>query len=350
MFSIVTARDPDTDEMRLATVERRVVSELVRELDTLGSFAEPVLERVTAELARLWDEQRTFAYDWCIDGGGLHIDRTFGTDPRFQKAMQHWVPDAPSGWAFYNPLRPDARQRDRAVRLCDLGLRLNPWFMTFYERWGTAEDDQLRALICDGPIVLAWVGALRRRAFTTRDRAVLAALVPALKRRLLLERRLGHSQLDAAVALAALDAIAAPAFVVSATARVVYANGPARSLLDGRRAETLEWLGRARRGEGDDASRVELTIPGLPPHYLITRVAPVDDPTPRVVRAAARWQLTGRQAQVLALVARGAPNKSIAAELGMAESTVEIHVTALLRKADAENRAALVARFWTETA
>lgn len=41
--------------------------------------------------------------------------------------------------------------------------------------------------------------------------------------------------------------------------------------------------------------------------------------------------LTGRQQQVLALLAKGKSNKQICRELGLAEATVKIHVTAILR-------------------
>lgn len=69
---------------------------------------------------------------------------------------------------------------------------------------------------------------------------------------------------------------------------------------------------------------------------------------PRLLSAAKKWKLTGRQLDVLTELARGLSNKSIAAELGCAESTVELHVTALLEKSKSESRAMLVAKFWTE--
>jgi DNA-binding NarL/FixJ family response regulator len=52
--------------------------------------------------------------------------------------------------------------------------------------------------------------------------------------------------------------------------------------------------------------------------------------------------------EVLELVARGKTNKEIAAVLGRSEGTVEVHVTNLLRKYGASNRAGLVAMFWGE--
>jgi len=49
-------------------------------------------------------------------------------------------------------------------------------------------------------------------------------------------------------------------------------------------------------------------------------------------------ELTQRQADVLALLAQGKPNKIISRELGLAPGTVKIHVTAILRKLKVANR------------
>jgi DNA-binding CsgD family transcriptional regulator len=68
---------------------------------------------------------------------------------------------------------------------------------------------------------------------------------------------------------------------------------------------------------------------------------------PRLDRAIALWHLTPRQAEVLRLVVRGDSNKDIARVLSCAESTVELHVTQLLRRSEAGSRTQLVAQFWT---
>ncbi|WIB64916.1 LuxR C-terminal-related transcriptional regulator [Curtobacterium sp. MCBD17_040] len=53
--------------------------------------------------------------------------------------------------------------------------------------------------------------------------------------------------------------------------------------------------------------------------------------------------LSRREREVLRLVASGARNRSIARELGISENTVKFHVSNLLRKAGAANRAELAA-------
>jgi two-component system nitrate/nitrite response regulator NarL len=48
--------------------------------------------------------------------------------------------------------------------------------------------------------------------------------------------------------------------------------------------------------------------------------------------------LSSRESQVLSLIADGLPNKIIASDLGMAEATVKVHVKALMRKLNVQNR------------
>lgn len=87
------------------------------------------------------------------------------------------------------------------------------------------------------------------------------------------------------------------------------------------------------------------TPPGQPQRLMFVGAACNADA--RTWRLAAQWGLTSRQATVLQHVAHGAANKDIAAVLGLAEATVEMHMTALFRAAGVEGRAGLVAAFWT---
>jgi DNA-binding CsgD family transcriptional regulator len=67
----------------------------------------------------------------------------------------------------------------------------------------------------------------------------------------------------------------------------------------------------------------------------------------RARRLARAHRLTLRQAEVLAHVAVGMSNRAIAAALGCAEKTVEVHLTTILARVRRPNRAALAAWFWT---
>jgi DNA-binding CsgD family transcriptional regulator len=64
--------------------------------------------------------------------------------------------------------------------------------------------------------------------------------------------------------------------------------------------------------------------------------------------AARRWQLTPRQREVLDLLVLGMTNKQIAAEVGCQEGTVEVHVSQMLKKSHAGNRAGLAAKVWSD--
>lgn len=66
----------------------------------------------------------------------------------------------------------------------------------------------------------------------------------------------------------------------------------------------------------------------------------------RLLMARHLWGLTSRQSDVLALAVRGQTNKEIAMALGCKKSTVELHVSHILRKCRADNRSVLTANFW----
>lgn len=103
-----------------------------------------------------------------------------------------------------------------------------------------------------------------------------------------------------------------------------------------------------------EASRAEVlaALEGLGPWFGTALAASHGDASPEaprpagdgghVVRAAAAWRLTPRQAEVLRGVITGYTNKEIAASVGCAEATVEVHMTALFRKSGASTRSGLV--------
>lgn len=82
----------------------------------------------------------------------------------------------------------------------------------------------------------------------------------------------------------------------------------------------------------------------LPRSALTPRAEPtvaslrVAGSTPATRTTARKLGLTERQAQVLALILQGKPNKVICRELGLAEGTVKIHVAAVLRALNVSSR------------
>jgi DNA-binding NarL/FixJ family response regulator len=81
----------------------------------------------------------------------------------------------------------------------------------------------------------------------------------------------------------------------------------------------------------------------LPPEVLRRQspagsAAPVPVTTPAQLRDPHEIGLTERQSQVLALLVQGMPNKLICRELKLAEGTVKIHVTAILKSLGVGNR------------
>jgi two-component system nitrate/nitrite response regulator NarL len=73
---------------------------------------------------------------------------------------------------------------------------------------------------------------------------------------------------------------------------------------------------------------------------LIYNTAPqTTGPPPAVIHAPGAYpQLSDRERQILSCLARGDPNKVIARDLQITESTVKIHVKAVLRKIKVRNR------------
>jgi len=63
------------------------------------------------------------------------------------------------------------------------------------------------------------------------------------------------------------------------------------------------------------------------------RANPCDDNVPKV-----RGMLTDRQAALVELLRQGKPNKIIAYELGLMESTVKVHIRAIMGKLNAKSR------------
>ncbi|PMR73398.1 LuxR C-terminal-related transcriptional regulator [Billgrantia endophytica] len=90
----------------------------------------------------------------------------------------------------------------------------------------------------------------------------------------------------------------------------------------------------------------------LPP-AIMRRPPPIlsaEPPTPGAAITPRLASLTGKQLEVLEQMAKGESNKQIARELGIAETTVKTHVSAILRKLGVNSRvqAIVAARDWPQ--
>jgi DNA-binding CsgD family transcriptional regulator len=153
---------------------------------------------------------------------------------------------------------------------------------------------------------------------------------------------------EAAALNAVLEEIPSAAFVLWADGRIACDNRVGHSARE-LAPDSIDSGLRESLGGRSEAYRVTpILAPGAPRHFLAVLAGGGVDPGPRVADAAARFGFTPRQAQVVGLLALGRSNKAIGSELGCAEATVEIHVTALLGKSGCQNRCELVSRVWSE--
>lgn len=327
-------------------------------LDTLGDDAgdlEAIAGDVSVAIRELLATDVAVAYGVESDEAGrqhLSFVQSRGADePRFSDVFRRYVIERSGRWAAYDPTRPELGQRNRVLSWSPEALAgmATPIYRELFPALGLQRLHQLRVLACDGPSLLGWFGAYQAAPFDERQTALLAALVPSLRRRFTLERQLALAGMRP-VLEAALEAVGRAAFVVDAQGRVVEQNSVARLLLDGPHREgTREHLAHAARGGATPAwSVTRVRRSGLPEHYLVLEdVDPGQRTAVQLAKARVAWALTERQASVLVRVAVGDANKTIGAALGIAERTVEIHVTALLEKAQATSRAELVGRLFT---
>lgn len=247
----------------------------------------------------------------------------------------------------YDPLHPAKDQQNR-VKVSDEVHHHGPEETCIVEelwpRLGLDRHDQIRILVCDGPVLLGWVGGYRAEPFTIHDRALFASLVPSLQRSLALQRTLLDAQIVAAGLEAALEALGAPSFIARADGALPHASASGRALVErdprGTRRRVREAI--TRRPAGTSVARL-----GAEGFYLV--VLRENDGTleGRLREAKHTWRLTPREVDVLRGVAAGSAGKEIALQLGIHPGSVERHMTSILRKARCDSRTRLVAKLWT---
>lgn len=326
----------------------------IRELLGTWTGAEPsALPAFISEVVPLLGACQFFAYGLAFDGDTQFTEfmhaQNAGDGGRF---FSNWLKSSGAPrYGLFDPRRPEPRQRNVALRLRDIAptrtFVRTPSYENVFSFYGIEQSDQLRALVCEGPALLAWVGGFRAEPFTEGESRVLGSLIPALRKRLTLERHVRESALDRASLHAALEAIPAAAFLVTAEGSLRHANEVGRAVFDRERSALGAALADGMRAFPGRFDVTKIESRGLPNQYLAVMRAPLLDPAPRLVKAASLWRLTRRQTEVLGLLVRGRANKTIAATLACAESTIELHVTALLEKTQCESRTELVARIWS---
>ncbi|WP_047860856.1 helix-turn-helix transcriptional regulator [Archangium gephyra] len=280
-------------------------------------------------------------------------------------------------WGYFNPANPQPSQRNRELQFQAPGLESAPPVaprddrFTLWKTLGIPSEEQariqtqvrasiggflqecglermmfLRVLVCDGPALLGWVGAMRSEPFNPRELHLLRELIPSLQRRLALDARLREAGMLHAALEASLESLGQAAYVVTANGRVAFANSMGRARLEQDAGLVAEALKKHLRGEptGAELSFTPLRLTGTPAHYLAIVQAEPQHALARVHALSSGWGLTAREMEVLGRLVRGESNKAIALHLGCAERTVEVHVTRILAKAQVESRSALIAK------
>jgi DNA-binding CsgD family transcriptional regulator len=343
-------RRPGAAEQGLERDEARRVHELSESLASYTPGPIHVLQRVVEELADLCRADQCIAFRCEYAELGWHAEFVYAADPATASGFREYLKTAPETWSRFYPHTP-AEYRNRVVRpkaLAPAGMPISGSARTFEDRYQPKDNDDMGVMVCDEDVALAWLGAGRGVVFTRREEAIFGALVDPLRVRLLLEHQLGRVLQTEAALVAALEAIPTATFLLRGTS-IEYANETGRLMLDGDRPSLVAQLKTSLDAREDSTfALTPIVAPGA--SSLVLAVRRGGDPTEVARRAAAmarRHGLTGRQVDVIALLARGYANKTIADQLGCSVPTIENHVTAILGKVAADGRAALVARFWT---
>lgn len=338
---------------RLSVAELEIALALSVEIKTVrvdgdGAFG-ATLERVRTFLELdnllLWcPQERTKG--WGVE----RIEAAgFASETRLAALLIDYLQHAPYRFWFFDPIYPESDQRDRVVDTIELvgtnAYRSSPIFNEVIEPIGLGSGREMRALVCDGRNLVAWIGSLHGSPIHPEQRMRLAALLPALRLRLLADRALRMRAQATAMVSTALDHIRPPAFVVGANGEILAANRSGRARLDADRASSTHELDAVLRGQSVEyAERIALRGCGVPPALLIvTPDRSVSYVEQSVMRASQEWGLTARQCDVLRLIVRGHSTAAIAEQLGVGERAIELHVTVLLERARAMSRTALVA-------
>jgi len=252
---------------------------------------------------------------------------------------------------MYDPLHPSRAQADRVMVRSEIHTHGPEETCAVEVIWpvlGVGGHDQIRALICEGPVLLTWIGGFREEPFARKDRALFTSLLPALKTSLALRRRLLDAQVATVGLASALDALGSPAFVACASGSVAHANSQGRDLLDHSPGHTRERIVDAIRRRPAEVHVASLVTAASPSWFLVVLRPKGMTAEGPIAEAVKRWRLTPRERDVLVCLLDGDSGKEIALKVSLHEGSVERHTTSILRKAKCDSRARLIATFWTK--
>jgi PAS domain-containing protein len=315
--------------MRFGRGEHRAMNEIVQRAETFREGSPPILEQVVPLLRVMLGSDLAGAYRPSPDdsSGGWKLDFDFGMGV-LRAPMRDYLASTSSHRPIYgyDALSPEPRQRNVVrrptfdMRAREREYRSSPFFVHVFEPAGMAHHDQLRVLLCDGPVLMAWIGGVRTTPFTKRERSMLRAVVAPVGARLSLERRLLRADLLEKGLAAALDLTTEIALLCTRDGRVAYASPAGQARLDAEPG-AYERVRAILEGKVPGVTPVPIQVPGLPLHLLVTLGArerlPGGSPRfdERLQAASREWKLTPRQTAVLERVVRGDSNKQIAERL-----------------------------------
>ena len=338
----------------LTRIDRERIEGLRADLASLPLGGTPGAESALEPFRVLIDADQALSHTWAWTSEGIRLGEFFATHSSrsaVQPTVDRVAAQAGRRFSYYDPARPEAAQRNRAVRRSTMPrLSRNPQaaYLKIQDSLGFS-GDEMRALICDGDTLLWWIGGYRQLGFTNRSVAAFNQIIPALRRRLVVERFLVEGEFLRRGLEAALEAIPGSAFIVQATRGVQWANRAARGQMGAdatfRRRSLEEWRSAASVHPMDVFLPID--SPGLHRHALVV-LRSTTAPSPHRAPPALWVTLSPRQREVHEELCRGRSNRAIAGLLGISERTVEQHVTAILRVAGCSSRSELVAQALAE--
>jgi hypothetical protein len=215
---------------RLSRSELARVEEIASSLATVRIGDPPALETLVPAVRELLGAEKAASYLLTPGDDGLRIASLVTAGAPRQLVRESFesllaaTRDRKWNGMPYNPYCPEPEQRNR-VRMHHPGSDGTPASVrSYYERFPAILEsfrkvgvilDQIRVLVCDGPVLLAWVGAFRSDPFTWREQQLLTRLTEPLRKRLTLERHLQEAPLSFATISTLLEAVGMPAFIAT---------------------------------------------------------------------------------------------------------------------------------------